>query len=140
LADAAGKMTEGGAKNLNVSYCFPKGERLKRREDVRVVLKTGILVSCPGARLFFLRKGGTERRIAFTFSRKFGSAVERNRARRLGRESYRHLRGSIKTGYDLVLLVYPSENGYAENALSFRMTQMRTLLGRAGLFAARDSR
>jgi ribonuclease P protein component len=124
---------------------FPRMERLKRREDVKAVFKKGVSVSCPGAKLFFLLKEGTERRIAFTFSRKFGNAVARNRARRLGREAYRHLRSGIRDGCDMALLVYPtaskpsegglSKNGLSVNAISFRMRQLRTLLGKAGLLA-----
>jgi ribonuclease P protein component len=121
---------------------FPRTERLKRREDVKAVFKSGVSVSCPGAKLFFVRKEGMERRIAFTFSRKFGNAVARNRARRLGREAYRHLRSGIKSGCDMALLVYPfaPENGLTENGLSFRMRQLRTLLGKAGLLAERTAR
>ena len=55
--------------------------------------------------------------------------MERNRARRLGREAYRHLRQELKPGYDLVLLVYPGNADFG-----FRMKQLRELLGRAGLF------
>jgi ribonuclease P protein component len=67
-------------------------------------------------------------RIAFVFSRKFGGAVERNRARRVGREAYRHLRARIKTGYDLVLLVYPGKDNFQD-----RMEQLQNLLSRAAL-------
>ena len=68
-------------------------------------------------------------RIAFTFARKFGNAVERNRSRRLSREVYRLLRNKIRKGYDLVLLVYPGRD-----TLSVRMEQMRELFTHAGLF------
>lgn len=110
--------------------CFPRPERLKKRADIQAVFKKGRSVSCAGARLFFLRNGDERRRIAFTFARKFGRAVERNRARRLGREAYRHLRAGIKGGYDLVLLVYPAAVGFSD-----RLRQLETLLGRAGLSA-----
>jgi ribonuclease P protein component len=119
-------------------YCkFPRTERLKRREDVKAVFKNGASVSCQGAKLFFLRKEGAERRIVFTFSRKFGNAVARNRARRLGREAYRHLRSWIRGGCDMALLVYPFAPG---NDFSFRMGQLRTLLGKAGLLEERAAR
>ncbi|MDR1256749.1 MAG: ribonuclease P protein component [Spirochaetaceae bacterium] len=121
---------------------FPQTERLKRREDVKAVFKSGVSVSCPGAKLFFLRKEGTKRRIVFTFPRKFGNAVARNRARRLGREAYRHLRAGIEGGCDMALLVYPAApgNGGTKNDLSLRMGQMKTLLGKAGLLAERAAR
>jgi ribonuclease P protein component len=128
------------------SLCFPRQERLKRRRDIQTVFKKGASAACSGARLFFLRRDldgdWDERRVAFTFARKFGNAVERNRARRLGREAYRHLRSEIKGGYDLVLLVYPGKNDFSEVGkpvgFSTRLRQMRILLGKAGLLTARD--
>jgi ribonuclease P protein component len=68
-------------------------------------------------------------RIAFTSVRKFGNAVQRNRARRVGREAYRHIRNELKTGYDVVLLVYPGEDSFVR-----RMEQLRALIFRAGLY------
>jgi ribonuclease P protein component len=68
-------------------------------------------------------------RIAFTFSRKFGNAVERNRCRRVGREAYRHLQYIIKQGFDVVLLVYPA----GRDDLSSRMEQLRQLFFKAKL-------
>ena len=65
--------------------------------------------------------------------------MERNRAKRLGRESYRHLRHNIRPGHDLVLLVYPElkkpgQNFPENDNFHFRMTQLKDLLCRAGLF------
>jgi ribonuclease P protein component len=54
--------------------------------------------------------------------------VERNRARRVGREAYRHIRNRLKQGYDLVLLVYPGRDN-----LPARMDQLENLFSRAGL-------
>ncbi|MDR3356925.1 MAG: ribonuclease P protein component [Spirochaetaceae bacterium] len=127
-----------------VSLCFPREEHLKRRRDIQTVFKKGAYASCSGARLFFLHRDGDGRRIAFAFARKFGNAVERNRARRLGREAYRHLRSKIKGGYDLVLLVYPGKNYFSEGArppsgFAARFAQMRVLLGKAGILTARKS-
>jgi ribonuclease P protein component len=79
--------------------------------------------------LFFIKNGLSYNRIVFTFSRKFGNAAERNRARRVGREAYRHLRPDLKTGYDLVLLVYPGNDFFVS-----RMEQLGILFSKAGLF------
>ena len=88
-------------------------------------------------------------RICFTFSRGFGNAVERNRARRLGREAYRNLKPRLRCGYDLILLVYPEDqegNLYGAPApmaagsvevpapvFTRRMKQLEYLLTKAGL-------
>jgi len=126
-------------KSRTRDYRFPKEERLKKRDLINVVFRKGKVVSVAGARLFFKPGSGIEdgnrdesetgNRIAFTFSRKFGKAVQRNRARRLGREAYRHLRRRIKPGYDFVLLVYPDESAVFQK----RLEQLETLLRKAKL-------
>ena len=112
------------------SYRFPREERLKGRDEIRKVFSERKGVSCPGARLLSLRNSLPYNRIAFTFSRKFGTAVERNRSRRLSREAYRFLRKELRQGYDMVLLVYP---GSGRDVLLNRMEQLRELFSRAGL-------
>lgn len=120
-------------------FRFPKRERLKGRDEIGAVFKQRQGVSCPGARLFMLKNRLPHNRIAFTFARKFGTAAERNRSRRLSKEAYRHLRRFIEPGWDLVLLVYPGSKpcGKAEGAekqvFSFRMDQLRGLFRRARL-------
>jgi len=110
------------------NFRFPRKEKLKRRDDIREVFNRRKGVYCSGARLFTLRNGLAYNRVAFTFSRKFGNAVERNYSRRLSREVYRLLRNELQKGYDLVLLVYPGRDDF-----SVRVDQMRELFSRAGL-------
>jgi ribonuclease P protein component len=105
---------------------FPREERLKSRADIHSVFKKGRCAALRDAKLFYLRNDRAYNRIAFTFARKFGNAVERNRARRLGRESYRHLRGALPPGWDLVLLVYPGESTFSK-----RFAQLQALVRRA---------
>jgi ribonuclease P protein component len=97
--------------------------------------------------LFVLKNGLSYNRIGFTQIRKYGNAPERNRARRLGREAYRILRPRLKTGFDLVLLVYPGQSSPARqgkhpksprikpgrSSLSARLAQLESLFGKAGL-------
>jgi ribonuclease P protein component len=111
---------------------FGREERLKGRDDIQAVFKHGKQVNCAGAKLFFLDNGRAANRIMFTFPRKFGNAVQRNRARRLGREAYRLSRCSVKTGYDLVLLVYPRESPVKETR-EVRKGQLSVLFSKAGL-------
>ena len=107
---------------------FPRNEKIKGRDEIREVFSRGKGFSCAGAKLIKLPNGLPHNRIAFTFSRKFGNAVERNHSRRLSREVYRHFRSELLKGYDLVLLVYPGRDVF-----SVRVEQMRDLFSRAGL-------
>jgi protease-4 len=85
--------------------------------------------SCNGAKLFVIQNGLPVNRIAFTFARKYGNAVQRNRSRRLSREVFRLLKARLRSGYDLVLLVYPGGDTFNN-----RMEQLEILFQKAGLF------
>lgn len=112
------------------SFRFPKLERLKRRNEIKEVFAGRRGVSSSGAKLLTLENGLRLNRIAFTFSAKFGNAVQRNRSRRLSREVYRLLRNDLVKGFDIVLLVKPGKDVF-----SVRLEQMRELFTRAGLLA-----
>jgi ribonuclease P protein component len=107
-----------------------KGERLKRRSDIGRVFAARRKVSCYGAKLFYRENGCARNRMTVTLVRKYGSAVERNRAKRVVREAYRHLKPSLKTGYDLIVVLYPQEDNYRNRA-----KQLSRLCEKAGLFA-----
>ncbi|MDR0487006.1 MAG: ribonuclease P protein component, partial [Treponema sp.] len=68
-------------------------------------------------------------------SRGFGNAVQRNRARRLGREAFRLMKGRLFGGHDLILLVYPEAGTVPEAPvrLSGRAGQLEFLFTKAGL-------
>jgi ribonuclease P protein component len=111
------------------SFRFGREEHLKGRNEIREVFGNGRRFSCRGAKLFVLKNDLPHNRICFTFSRGFGNAVARNRARRLGREAFRLLGPRLCGGYDLILLVYP-ENGMT---LCGRSGQLEFLFNKADL-------
>lgn len=54
--------------------------------------------------VYVLRNRQKEVRIGITTSKKIGNAVQRNRARRLIRESCRKIISDVKPGYDIVMV------------------------------------
>ena len=116
-------------ENRAGSFRFRRQEHLKGRNEIKEVFGKGKRYGCPGAKLFVLKNDLPHNRICFTFSRGFGNAVVRNRARRLGREAFRLMKPCLYGGYDLILLVYPE----SDMALSGRMGQLESLFYKAGL-------
>ena len=94
----------------SVQFRFRRDEHLKGRREIREVFDKGKRFGIRGAKLFVLKNDLLYNRICFSFSRGFGNAVVRNRARRLGREAFRLLKPRLAGGHDLILLVYPEEN------------------------------
>lgn len=108
-----------------------KEERLKRRSDINRVFASNRSVSCYGAKLLYRENGYGRNRITVTLVRKYGNAVERNRAKRVVREAYRLTKPSLKTGYDLIVVLYPNEDTYRKRSL-----QLKRLCEKAGLYKA----
>lgn len=116
--------------DLTNSSCFTMDEHVKRSVEIKNLFKNGKRVSVAGAKLFFLPNNLSFNRIGFPLSRNFGNAVQRNRAKRFSRETYRNFKRHLNTGYDMLFLVYPpSEN----DSFSTRCLQFRTLCEKAGL-------
>lgn len=95
---------------------FPAACRLRNERDIKAVLARRDIFR--GRRLIFYRgpiseqtEAGTaeeckpEHRFCLAVSRKCGTAVRRNRIRRLLREIIRTNRGRIPTGYDYIIRV-----------------------------------
>jgi ribonuclease P protein component len=114
-----------------VDYRFRRIERLRGKKEIEKVFRDGRRFGFAGVKLFVLGNGFEYNRICFTFPRKYGNAVERNRARRLSRETYRLLRPRLKGGFDLVLLVYPPRK---DETFPPRKEQLAVLFTKAGLF------
>jgi ribonuclease P protein component len=91
---------------------FSTAERLSCSAAIQTVFRKGKKYSCNGAKLFVLANGMGRNRIAFSFPRGYGLAVERNYSRRLSREAYRLIKQELAAGYDLTVLIFPGNDSF----------------------------
>jgi len=77
-------------------------ERIRRRPEFERIYREGARIHGRFMTLFVLPNGGTASRFGVAATRKLGSAVERNRAKRLAREMFR--RHKIAAGFDIVVV------------------------------------
>ena len=87
---------------------FPKNERLRRRKDFVEIFNHGSKSYSSHLILFCRANGGLHARIGVTASRKVGTAVVRNRVKRLIREYFRHHKRNFSFGTDYSLVVRKS--------------------------------
>jgi ribonuclease P protein component len=78
-------------------------QRLRKRPDFRRIYDQGARTSGPAFTLFALPNDLEHGRLGVAATRKFGSAVERNRAKRLVREVFRR-HGRLTAGLDVVVV------------------------------------
>ncbi len=106
---------------------FPKRERLrKRREFLRVeatkvrrlVTEHIIILAAPNSM--------EHARIGITASKRIGSAVERNRIKRLLREIYRRHKEIFPPGYDIVLIARKRDQ---EACYQMLIQEIQTVMG-----------
>jgi ribonuclease P protein component len=83
---------------------FPKTDRIVRSTEITCTLKTGECVA-DGVLVLFAMRTSTEAqsRLGVTIPKRTGNAVERNRWKRLIRESFRTQHDLIPKGFDYVI-------------------------------------
>ena len=85
------------------SQRFARSDRILKRETFKRVYEQGRKFTAKYFTAFVLSNPATQTRIGITTTRKIGSAVERNRARRLVREAYRRNKVLVPSGLDIVV-------------------------------------
>lgn len=116
---------------ISETGCFRRFEHIKHPVDFRKLFKEGKKISVSGAKLYFLPNGLKFNRIGFPLPRGFGNAVQRNKAKRLSRETYRKMKAHLNNGYDILFIVYPSTE---KDSFLSRCAQFQSLVIKAGLF------
>ncbi len=113
-----------------------RAERLKRTSDFDRVFAGGCRAKGRGARLIFVGNALGYNRFAVCPVRKYGSAVERNRAKRICREVYRTHKDRLESGYDIIMVIYPGFDTLHERAEQFVRLSRRAGIRRSSSAAA----
>lgn len=85
-------------------FGFPPKYRLQRKSEFDRAFKKGIKLVSAGIVAYFANSGFDYPRIGISVSKKYGSAVRRNRFKRRVREAFRLNRAGIPGGLDIVVL------------------------------------
>ncbi len=79
--------------------------RLTKKRDFRSVYKSGDVFKNKYLVIRRLKKENSGKsRIGYSVGKRLGTAVERNRIKRLLKEAYRQKEKEVKQGYDLVII------------------------------------
>ena len=87
---------------MNRGQGLATAERVRRRPDFERAYSNGFRIHARFMTLFVVANGGNAARLGVAATRKLGSAVERNRAKRLVRELFR--RHKVGGGLDIVVV------------------------------------
>lgn len=82
---------------------------LKKNNEFRTVYKKGKYKAGRYIVMYVLPNRRKYNRIGITTGKKFGNSVQRNRMKRIIRESYRLSCDCMKNGYDIIFMARPSE-------------------------------
>ena len=115
------------------AYRFTRRLRLGANRQYQYVYRRG--KSFAGRRMVLVYLRARETKAGFSVSNKIGKAVRRNRVRRIMREDWRILRPELKPGK----YVFVARTGCAEAPHDKLTAEMRYLLHKADLFAAKPS-
>ena len=118
MSDAAGR---GGSASRSdptrPDHRFPRSCRLTSRRQFISVYEKGRRVSSSSLVLFGLPNSCGECRLGITVTRKIGSAVRRNRIKRVLRDIFRRNRAAMSPALDVVINARPPAVGAESAAL-----------------------
>lgn len=100
---------------MTSSARFTRAERIRRRVEFQEIYAKGSKIHGRLATVFLLPREGSPGRLGVAATKKFGGAVQRNRAKRLIRDVFR--RNKLAPGFDVV--VVPKREMLATSQIAF---------------------
>ena len=119
------------APGPNASHAFLAGEHVRKRAEFELIYKTGFKRSGRLMTMFTREREAGPARLGIAATRKMGAAVERNRAKRLVRELFRHNKPA--TALDVVVVPRREMLDAAYDRIE---AEFRSLLGKRGVMKA----
>ena len=86
-----------------MSYTFPKSRRIKSKKEITSLLKDGKRWKCDLFSVIYRKGSNNFDRVATIVSKKSGSAVERNRLKRVFREVFRTVKVKDPPFFDILI-------------------------------------
>jgi len=119
---------------MSKAHGYPPSLRLHLKREFDRVFQQGVKVVGPEALLWYLRRGdGAGVRLSVVVAAKLGTAVRRNRLKRLVRETFRLSRAHLAAGVDVV--VYPRPGLCRWKGLPEAQRSLEQLWRKAGIWA-----
>jgi ribonuclease P protein component len=112
-------------------FILKKVYRLRKNKDFRYTYRRGKKLGHPLLVLVYRRTNMSSSRIGFSITKKYGSAVKRNRIKRQLREIVSAELENIKEGYDIIFSV---RKGAGESTFNELKGAVKNLLKRASLY------
>jgi len=107
-----------------------KPDVLRKKEDFTRLYRKEKSIPSKFVVLFYRKNQFPYNRKAFLASKKVGNSVQRNRARRLLKESYRQLEADIPQGWDFIFI---ARNTILDSKCEDVKLSMKSTLKRAGI-------
>ncbi|TVR04509.1 MAG: ribonuclease P protein component [Spirochaetaceae bacterium] len=94
-------------------------ERIRQKGEVDLVFRTGSTFRCRGLVMRCRPNGLAWSRVLVVSPRSTGTAVRRNRLRRIGKEIFRTIKPMIRGGNDFVFVVYAGDFSFLQRREQF---------------------